>query len=168
MEGSMQKILNNRAVAIFVPALMAVFVPALIGLVGTAFSVRILGRYGWSLFLGLPLLVSFLSSFAWSFKRMKTFGSAYGISVLSILALGGFILLFALDGLVCLLMALPLALVLALLGTALGRVVGASFRQANYASISCFLCVGFPLLVGFEHVTAPEPIVREVTSSVVS
>ena len=94
----MERFLNNK--------LCAIFVPALLGLGGSMLSVRVFEQYGWSLFLGLPIIVSFLSAFAWSFKRQRSFGSAYGVATLSIFALGGFILIFALDGLVCLLMAL--------------------------------------------------------------
>jgi hypothetical protein len=96
----MQRALNNKATAILVPAL--------VGLGGAALSVRAFELYGWSLFLGLPIVVSFLAAFAWCYKRQESFGSAYGVSCLSILALGGLIMIFALDGLICLLMALPL------------------------------------------------------------
>jgi hypothetical protein len=158
MESSMQKFLNNTMVAIFGPAL--------IGIVATTLMVMGFGDYGWSLFLGLPLLVSFLSAFAWCFKRKKTFGSAYGISTLSILALGGLILCFALDGLICLLMALPLAFILGLFGVCLGRIVGSSVGKTPGVTIPCLLCICFPLLAGFEHVAGPAPGLREVRTSV--
>jgi hypothetical protein len=114
----MQQFLNHR--------LTAIWFPALLGLGGGALSVRGFEQYGWALFLGLPVLVSFLASFAWSFKRLVGYGSSYGIACLSLLALGGMIMIFAIDGLFCLLMALPIALVLALPGTALGRWLGTS------------------------------------------
>lgn len=154
----MQRVLNHKATAILLPAI--------VGLGGAALSVRGFEQYGWSLFLGLPILVSFLAAFSWCFKRQMSFGSAYGISCLSILALGGFILVFALDGLICLLMALPLAIVLALIGAAVGRLVGSSIGAAGGATVAFLVSVTFPFLVGFEHATAPEPFVREVTTSV--
>jgi hypothetical protein len=154
----MQRVLNNRATAILVPAL--------VGLGGAALSVRAFEQYGWSLFLGLPIVVSFLAAFAWCYRRQQSFGSAYGVSCLSILALGGLIMIFALDGLICLLMALPLALVLALIGAGLGRLVGSSVGGAAGASVASLLSLSFPFLVGFEHATAPAPVIREVTTSV--
>ncbi len=48
---------------------IAVLLPAAIGLGGAALSVREFEQYGWSLFLGLPLLVGFLSAFLSCFKR---------------------------------------------------------------------------------------------------
>lgn len=154
----MQHFLNHRVTAIFLPAV--------VGLGGAAISVRAFEQYGWSLFLGLPLVVSFLSAFAWCYRRQRTFGSSYVVSCLSILALGGLIMIFALDGLICLLMALPLALVLALMGCGLGRLVGSAIGGASGASVASLLAISFPFLVGFEHATAPAPVMREVTTSV--
>lgn len=154
----MQRVLNNRATAILFPAIA--------GLGGAVISVSGFEQYGWSLFLGLPLLVSFLSAFAWCFKRKMSFGSAYGVSCLSILALGGLILIVALDGLICLVMALPLALLLALGGTAFGRFMGSSIGAAGGSTVASLLSLAFPFLVGFEHATKPESVVRKVSTSV--
>jgi hypothetical protein len=154
----MQRILNNKS--------FAIFFPALIGLGGAALSVVEFEQYGWSLFLGLPIVVSFLAAFAWSFKRKVSFLNAYKMSCLSILALGGLLIIFALDGLICLLMALPLALVLALIGAAFGRLVGSSIGGAAGTTLASLLSLSFPLLVGFEHANSPKPTIREVTTSV--
>lgn len=154
----MQNFLNKKATAILLPAL--------VGLGGTALSVINFELYGWSLFLVLPIVVSFLSAFAWCYRKKQTFASAYGTACLSILVLGGFLILFALDGLICLLMALPLTLVLGLLGAALGRVVGSSIGGKAGTTVALLLSFSFPLLVGFEHATAPAPIIRQVTTSV--
>ncbi|WP_193213760.1 hypothetical protein [Luteolibacter marinus] len=154
----MQRLLNHK--------LTAIFLPALIGMGGAALSIKGFEEYGWSLFVGLPVAVSFLSAFCWSYRRPMSFGSAYGVASLSILALGGLIMIFALDGLICLLMALPLAMALGLVGAAAGRFVGSSIGAAGRSTILSLLCLAFPLLVGFEHATAPEPELREVTTSV--
>lgn len=155
----MQKFLNHKATAILLPAI--------IGLGGAALSVAVFEEYGWSLFLGLPILVSFLASFCWCYNRIKSYGSAYGITCYSILTLGGFLIIFALDGLICLLMALPLTLLLATIGTALGRLTANALSGKAGTSIATLLALSFPLLVGFDHATAPEPEIRSVTTSVI-
>lgn len=156
----MQRLFNHPATAILLPAVA--------GLLGGVLSVRQFEQYGWSLFLGLPVVVSFLAAFFWNYGRRKTFAGTYGLACLSLLALGGLILVFALDGLVCLLMALPLALVLALGGAALGRWVGCILGNRAGASMASVLCLGFPWLVAFEHASArgSGPAMREVTTSV--
>lgn len=154
----MRNFLNHRAAAILIPSV--------IGFGGTVLTVTVFEQYGWSLFLGLPVVVSFLSAFFWCYGRRKSFGSAYGVSCMSILLLGGLIMIFALDGLICLLMALPLTLVLALVGAFLGRLAGLSLGPAGGASVVSLLSLAFPFLVGFEHAAAPGPTVRQVTTSV--
>jgi hypothetical protein len=155
----MRKFLNHSATAILLPALIC------LGCV--AISALYFKEYGLVLFIGLPILNSFLASFFWSCGRQKSFRSCYGIAFLSILTLGGMIALSAIDGLVCLIMALPLAAVLALIGTVAGKDLGTSRSGGTGASIASLLTLSFPFLVGFEHATAPAPRVREVHSSVV-
>jgi hypothetical protein len=78
----MQRILNLSIVAICLPAML--------GWGGAALSISVSELYGWSLFLGLPIIVSFLSAFCWNYKREKSFSSTYGMSCLSNLVLGVF------------------------------------------------------------------------------
>ena len=42
----------------------SIFLPALVGLGGVGIAVRGFETYGWTLFLGMPVLVSLLASFA--------------------------------------------------------------------------------------------------------
>jgi len=145
----------------------ATFIPAVIGFGCGALCILQFSDYGWSLFLGLPILVGFLSAFCTSFRRPVSLANAYGHAVISLLILGGFIIVFALDGLICLLMALPLTLVLALIGVVLGRAVGSSCGRGVRSVIPLLLLLLFPCLVAFDSHTKPEPIVRSVTTSVV-
>jgi hypothetical protein len=146
----------------------AILLPALVGFGFAALCVRAFEAYGWSLFLGLPVLVSFLSAFCASFRRRRfSFWSAYAASFFSILCLGGFIFLFALDGAYCLLMALPLALVLGLVGTAFGVALGAACRGGKATTLPLLIAFLFPALVAFEHHTQSPVPLRSVTTSVV-
>ncbi len=145
----------------------AAFAPALLGFGLAALCVRGFESYGWSLFLGLPVAVCFLSAFCTSFRREVSFGSAYWTSVLSLLLLGCFILIFALDGLICLLMAFPLAMVLALLGVSFGRQLGSSCGGGIRSALPLLLVLLFPGLVAFDSATTPPPPLRTVTTSVI-
>jgi len=145
----------------------ATIVPALLGFGLAAICVRGFEFYGWSLFLGLPVAACFLSAFCTSFRREVSFGSAYWTSVVSLLLLGGFILLFALDGLVCLLMAFPLAMALGLIGVSFGRQLGSSCRGGVRSALHLQLVLLFPGLVAFDRTTTPPPPLRTVTTSVI-
>jgi hypothetical protein len=145
----------------------AISVPALVGLGLAALCVRFFEHYGWSLFLGLPIVVCFLSSFCTSFKREISFSSAYWTSVLSLLCLGCFILVFALDGAICLLMALPLAMLLGTIGAAFGSRLGAACRGGLQSVLLLLLVLMFPGLVAFDRTTKPLEPLRSVSTSVV-
>jgi len=153
------KLLNSRW--------FASFVPALIGFGLAALCVTGFEFYGWTLFVGLPVVVCFLSAFCTAFRREVSFSSAYWTSILSLLLLGGFIMLFALDGLICLLMAFPLAMVLGLIGAAFGRKLGSSCSGGIRATLPLMILPLFPGFVAFEHKTTPPPPLRSVTTSVV-
>jgi hypothetical protein len=145
----------------------ATVVPALVGFAFATLSIRCFDRYGWSLFVVLPILVSFLSAFCISYRRRITFLKAYSTSVASLLVMGAVIILFALDGLICLLMALPLALLLALIGAALGCLAGRACIRGAISAAPLLLLFLFPGLVAFEAGQPKAPPVRSVTTSVV-
>lgn len=153
------RIINNRWFAILIPALLGFGLAAL--------CVRVFQFYGWSLFLGLPIVVCFLSAFCTAFRRKVSFSSAYGMAVLSLLCLGGLILVFALDGLICLLIALPLAMLLGSIGAALGLCLGSAFRGGLPPALPLILVLMFPGLVAFDRTTKPPEPLRAVTTSVV-
>lgn len=145
----------------------ATLVPALLGFGLSALCVRVFEFYGWTLFLGLPVVVCFLSAFCTAFKRQVSFSSAYWISVLSLLCLGGFILIVALDGVICLLMALPLAMTLGTIGAVLGVWLGGACSGGVRTALPLLLVLLFPGLVAFERTTRPPEPLRTVTTGVV-
>ena len=145
----------------------AIVAPALVGVACTALVVRGIGVYGWSLFIILPLLVSAFSSFLSCQKPGRSFASAYGISCLAAGLLGILLLVVAIDGLICLLMALPLTVVLCLPGTALGRyLAGCDFARKSRAALPCLAILCFPALAKFEATTLEPLQTRSVTTAV--
>lgn len=137
---------------------VAVLAPALLGMACSYLSIRYFEIYGWAMFLGVPLVVSFSSGLLHRRFVDATWGKTYGVAVLSILTLGVLIILFALDGLVCLLMALPLALLLALPGSVAGFLLGKHLASPRSALVSIILFSILPALMGFERhalLTAP-------------
>lgn len=128
-------------------------------------SVKVFEDYGGVLFLGLPLLVSFLSAFCCGFRRSCKFGAAYPDAALSILVLGLLIIVVAMDGLICLLMALPLALLLAVPGTFLGLLAGRAATGRASSILPLILIFLFPCLVAFEDTHRSKAPLRAVTTS---
>ncbi len=144
----------------------ASLVPALAGYAMAAICVRGFEFYGWSLFLGVPMAVCFLSAFCTSFRREVPFRAAYWTSMASLVLVCGLTLLSGLDGLICLIMAFPLAMILGLVGACFGRALGSACGGRARAALPAVLVLMFPLVVGFDRATRPPVPMRTVTTLV--
>ena len=85
-------------------------------------SVYGFGSYGGPLFLGTPFIQGLVCGWSFNRDRIRTDGETNGVVFLSLLIVAGIVFLFAMEGIVCLLMALPLAVVLALMGGCRGQI----------------------------------------------
>lgn len=92
-----------------------------LGLLAVAVLGEQLASYGWTLFVLVPFLLGAISAF--SFNRPEVLGvrQTAGLVLMVLITLGASMLLFALEGAVCLLMVAPLAAPIAILGAAFGR-----------------------------------------------
>lgn len=90
-------------------------------LLAVAVSALIFRTYGWGLFVLTPFVVGFTTGFIVNRQELQSMKATNGLVLLSA-ALGCFgLILFALEGLICLILASPLAAGVAILGGALGR-----------------------------------------------
>lgn len=148
-------------------AWFAIILPAFVGLGCSGLAVHVFGVYGWSLFVALPLLVSTLSSFLWSLQPSRSFWSAYGVAFASLLLVGVMLLLIAIDGFVCLVMALPISAALAIAGTALGRyMVRRTSSSRSGTALPCLLIALFPPVAAYDASHQSAPPMRTVTTRV--
>lgn len=93
----------------------------LIIVVMVALSTLVFRAYGWGLFVLTPIVVGFTTGFLVNRHELRSMRATNGLVLLSA-ALGCFgLILFALEGLVCLIMAAPLGALGAVGGGALGR-----------------------------------------------
>lgn len=141
-------------------------VPAVLGALGVYLAVTVNHEYGWTLFLGLPFAVGFLVGFCHGLRPERSFWHTYGLAIQSIFVLGVIVLVAALDGLICLLMAFPLAAFLALPGAYLGRLAAKSLRGCWTAVPPLVLIPLFPALVSFEQLRRSPPPERQVVTAV--
>jgi hypothetical protein len=143
-------------------AITSVVGGAALSLVLTALGSQIIGGYGAALFVGTPALVGFVTG--WQGNRhaprsiARTLSLAAFVTCLSAAA----ILLFALEGVLCLGMLLPLALPLVCIGALLGRAWASRMRPRQMAAV----LIVFPLLMGAEHGVRVRAPLRAVTTAV--
>ena len=125
-----------------------------------AFLLARRGVYGWTLFVLLPVIAGWLGS--WS-GRPKTVTGAVQIGVLTGVAGCGLFLLLNAEGIICVLLALPVVVPLAIVGSLLGYFVSA-FTHRREGTAMCLL---LPVSL-FVDGNATPPVYSVTTSIVVN
>jgi uncharacterized membrane protein YhaH (DUF805 family) len=150
-------------------AMRSAFVAVLVGTgivaANTAFSTLVLRTYNTILFVGTPFVVGFVSAALFNHDAPRTLRATLGVACAAIGAAAGVILLLALDGALCLLMAFPLAILLTIPGAVLGRLVALAGRPSAAPLVA--LLLGLPMLMGVSAGGGgPPAAVREVRSAI--
>jgi uncharacterized membrane protein YhaH (DUF805 family) len=99
----------------FGSAFLGIVVTALLSVTEIVFSTNGLGQYGWGLFVGIPFFLGLNSTMIYGFHQPRSLGKCLVVALLSIALVGLALLAFALEGLICLVMALPLAVPIAII-----------------------------------------------------
>lgn len=143
-------------------------------LVGAAFaagmvllSVTLLETYGSALFVGSPFVVGAAAAYVLERRVPSTFGQSQLVAQAAVALSGLAFLLFALEGIICLMMAWPIAALMAVPGAWLGRQIG-RLPPRHFATVSplWILALAWPLLMASEARPAT-PILRAVSTSIV-
>jgi hypothetical protein len=132
-----------------------------------------LGNYGWGLFVGLPFCVGLASVLVYGYHESRTPGKCLLVSLLSITLTCLMILGFAIEGLICIVMAAPLGALFALFGGFMGYLIqrrDAEFPQSpGIYTTHAFAAVllALPALMLLENSVRLAPPLRAVHTSVV-
>ena len=108
---------GERAWALVHGVLAGIAIAVLAVLISAVF----LGAYGWGLFLLTPFLVGLTTSYLAHRTTLLSAGQNVGLVMLAAGLAGAAIIMFALEGLVCLVLAAPLGAAMALAGGGIGR-----------------------------------------------
>jgi len=148
-------------------ALAGALLPLVFGGLVSALSTNILRTYGWGLFVGVPFAMGFASVLIYTYHAPRSLYSCLGVALLSPALLGLAFLAFALEGIICILMAAPLALPLAAMGGVIACFLQRLYRPTQIApAVLGALLFGLPLGITLEHAAAQKPQVFSVTTSV--
>jgi uncharacterized membrane protein YhaH (DUF805 family) len=112
-------------------ALLGSVAGAAIGLLMVLGSVFVLGEYGGTLFIGTPFVMGVVSAFLLNLRQPRGLLPNLAVGVLTVSVAAGLLMLFALEGALCIAMAAPIATVMALLGVWLGRSLAAMEARAG-------------------------------------
>jgi uncharacterized membrane protein YhaH (DUF805 family) len=152
----------------FGSAVFGILATAFLTALEVAFTTNGLGNYGWGLFVGIPFFLGLSSTLIYSFHRPRPLGKCLLVATISTGLVGAALFALAVEGIICLVMALPLALALALFGAFIGYVVQ---RRPTFATSTLrVVSVGFLLIPGLilvEYGIGETPPLYKVTTSVV-
>lgn len=130
-------------------------------------SINVFGDYGWSVFIFIPFIIGFLPAYISGNKITIKKSTAYQLGFITLgLAVFG-LLIFAIEGLICVLMASPLLL----LAVWLGSYLGFKSSNSNYTSpknitiLLLFLSIGF---MSFDYGNKPTNLIPVRTKIIVN
>jgi len=133
-------------------ALLGVAASIGITLVTVGIGIYLKRAYSTGLFLGVPFTIGYISSYIYNRRFPRSAGESIIVAVASVTIAGGALVVFALEGVVCTVMALPIALALAWPGAVAGRIVA---RRLVEPGAGAGLALLAPLLVAVEPRAAP-------------
>src|SRR6267378_3266528 len=104
-------------------AVLSIFLTSVLGLFFLAMGTLVIGAYGWSLFVALPFCLGMFAVLLHSYHGPRGLWTCFNVALLPVGILGVVLILVAMEGVICVLMAAPFALGLAALGGMLGYTI---------------------------------------------
>ena len=147
----------------FAAGIYAGLLSIVVGLTMMATSVFLLGSYGVGLFVGTPFVMGFVGSLFFNRPHPRSWNATVAMSILSLVGLACLLMLLALEGALCIVMAFPFALLFALLGAWIASSTMAPGPSPRHSAGTMVLLL--PFLMGVEAVSNESPL-REVVTTV--
>src|SRR5882724_3693976 len=104
-------------------AALSIFLTSVLGLFFLALGTLVIGAYGWGLFVALPFCLGMFTVLLHSYHGPRDLWTCFNVALLPVGILGVVLILVAMEGVICVLMAAPFALGLAALGGMLGYTI---------------------------------------------
>lgn len=146
-------------------AMLAVGLGIALSMSMVATSVYVIGEYGWSLFVATPFVVGAVAGYLTNRDARKGLFETIGVCCLTVILSATATMLFALEGIICLVFAIPPAIVAVTAGGVVGRAVALSRLPSQARSVMILVAL-LPFAAGAESFAEDEPLYL-VESSVV-
>jgi hypothetical protein len=146
--------------------LYAALMPAIISWISTAFSVLVLRDYGGGVFILVPLFIGACSTVLYGKHKPSRASKYIGLAIVSLLIYCAGLILFALEGAICILMAAPLGILIAMLGVGIGEAI-LHYKRNSSVSIIIGFAICIPAVMSFESVSKEDEDIFSVNTSIV-
>jgi uncharacterized membrane protein YhaH (DUF805 family) len=148
-------------------AAASIGITILIGSMFTVLGTQVLESYGWGLYVALPFCLGLFSVLVYSYHEPRSYGSCMMVSLAPIALIGGVLIVVAIEGLLCILMAAPFALGLAALGGTLGYAIQAAYWLNKGTPVMMSIALLFtPAIQGIEHLVKLQAETFEVRTAI--
>lgn len=148
-------------------AVLSIFLTTVLELVFVALGTLVIGAYGWGLFVALPFCLGMFSVLLYSYHSPRDWWTCLHVALLPVGVLGVALILVAMEGVICVLMAAPFALGLAALGGMLGYTIQAHhWRPKQTPAVLSLVILLVPTSFGVERVAALQPPVFLVRTAI--
>ena len=125
---------------------------------GVLLGAQVLQSYGFSLFIGVPFAVGMISVLIFGFSWPKPFWACLAVAMGAAALAGAAIVVVALEGVICLIMAAPIGFALAFLGGMIGYMIQSRpWLNDEAYSLALAISVSLPALMAAESRFEPEP-----------
>ncbi len=119
----------------------AIIVTDIIAALLTLWGIYGIGEYGMALFLFTPFLIGFLPAVLYGLKKQITCKEAFRIGFIAFLILLGLLIVFAIEGIICIAMVTPVAVLFVWIGSILGFSLVDKMPNNAIMSILIVVCV---------------------------
>lgn len=148
-------------------AALSIVVTTVLGLGFVLMGTLVIGAYGWGLFVALPFCLGMFSVLLYSYHEPREWFDCMGVALLPVGLVGAGLLLVAVEGIICLLMAAPFAMALAALGGALGYAIQARHWRPKQAPVMFSIVILLvPASFGLERAAALRPPMYTVSTAI--
>ncbi len=152
----------------WVSGLVALLITVPLAVLAVVLGAEILQSYGFSLFVGGPFALGMISVLLFGLSRPQPHGACVLVALTATTLAGVGLLVFALEGAICLIMAAPIVYLLAYLGALVGYAIQIRpWLSDQTVTITLLLLLSLPGLMAAEATTEPEPAMRAVRTTVI-
>jgi len=147
----------------FKNALVGVIASIIAGIAVILITVFVFDSYGLTVFVLVPFLLGLIATYLFNVNETRSLKESNWVAFIALGILSGSVILFSLEGLICVAMALPLAIPIVFLGAILGRKIATN--RGSYLQGGLPVLILLPAFLAFDSIS-PKSSTFSVTTSV--
>ena len=131
-------------------------------------SICFFGDYGWTVFVFLPFLIGFLPSYLASKKLELSKRECYSLSFTTLLISIFGLIACAIEGIICIVMALPLFMLIIWISAYIGFIINNRKSKLNRAHATIILAFYSLSFLSFDYINEPDDLISVKTNIIVN